>query len=549
MTASDSFLTLAQAARLIASRQLSPVELAESQLQAIEALDPQVNAFITVTAELALDQARKAEAEIASGLYRGSMHGIPIGLKDLYDTAGILTSGHSKICVDRVPRENATAVSKLYAAGAVLLGKLASHELAQGGPATDLPWPPARNPWDNRRFTGGSSSGSGVAVAAGFVFGALGTDTGGSIRHPAALCGVVGLKPTYGLISRHGVIPNSYTFDTCGPMTWTVEDCAIMLQAVAGYDPKDPASANRAIPDYRAALTGDLRGLRVGVLRHAWEEDLPAHEEVCAAMENALSVLSDLGAKLETARMRPLQEYYDVKNTIALPELVAIHQADLIDRPGDFCADFLGRGGFAGALYSAVDYVQAQRARMQMLVEAQALYEKYDVLVCPANPGPAMRFEEYRTLGMWLRPNMTTPFNVTGDPALIVCSGFSKQGLPLSLQIVARPFGEETVLRAGHAFEQAVSLRDRRPQLTKGPPPAPLSLSTISVEAANLDEPTRKLAKALAERAGLSLGEPHLNQLYHAAPHAFAMAQRVPHRRNREDEPANVFRFPPDRAK
>ena len=318
-----------------------------------------------------------------------------------------------------------------------------------------------------------------------------------------------------------------------------------MLQAVAGYDPKDPTSADEPIPDYRAALTGDIRGLRVGVLRHVWEEDLPAHEEVCAAMENALRVLSDLGAKLEVARMRPLQEYYDVKNTIALPELVAIHQADLMDRPGDFGADFLGRGGFAGSLFSAVDYVQAQRARMQMLSEARALYRKYDVLVCPANPGPAMRFEDIRTLGIWQRPTMTTPFNVTGDPALVVCSGFSKQGLPLSLQIVARPFAEETVLRVGHAFEQALSLRDRRPQLTEGPPPPALSLDTIPHEAAPIAEPARSLAKALAERAGLSLGERHLNQLYHAAPYAFAMAQRVVHRRPREDEPANVFRFPP----
>jgi aspartyl-tRNA(Asn)/glutamyl-tRNA(Gln) amidotransferase subunit A len=548
LTTPNCFLTLAQAAKLIASREISPVELAESLLRRIEALDPQVDAFITVTADLALEQARKAEAEIASGRYRGSMHGIPIGLKDVYDTAGILTSGHSKICIDRIPRENATSVSKLYNAGAVLLGKLATHELAQGGPATDLPWPPARNPWDNTRFTGSSSTGSGAAVAAGFVLGALGTDTGGSIRHPAALCGVVGMKPTYGLISRHGVIPNSYTFDTCGPMTWTVEDCAIMLQAVAGYDLKDPASVNVPLPDYRAALTGDIRGLRVGVLRHVWEEDLPAHEEVRAAMENALRVLSGLGARLTTARMRPLQEYYDVKNTIALPELVAINQGDLMDRPGDFCADFLGRGGFAGALFSAVDYVQAQRARMQMVAEARALYEKYDVLVCPANPGPATRFEDHRTLGMWQRPTMPTPFNVTGDPALVVCSGFSKQGLPLSLHIAARPFAEETVLRVGHAFEQAVSLRDRRPQLTQGPPPPRLSLNTIPNEAAKLDEPTRQLAKALAERAGMSLSELHLNQLYHAAPYAFAMAQRVPHRRDRADEPANVFRFPPEPA-
>ncbi len=240
-----AFLTIAEAARLIEQKRLSPVELTTALIRRTEALDPQLNAYLLLTADRALDQARQAEREIMAGRYRGPMHGIPFGLKDIYSTAGIRTTGHSRICLDTVPSADATTVRKLYEAGAVLTGKLATHEFAHGGPSFDLPWPPARNPWNREHFTGGSSSGSGAAVAAGFVPAALGSDTGGSIRGPAALCGIVGLKPTYGLVSRSGVYANSFSFDHAGPMTWTVEDCAIMLQAIAGHDPNDPASATR----------------------------------------------------------------------------------------------------------------------------------------------------------------------------------------------------------------------------------------------------------------------------------------------------------------
>ena len=270
MSTDLDFITIADASRLIATRKLSPVELIEAKLDRIEALDPQVNSFITITAEHARRDALKAEREIAAGDYRGPMHGIPFGLKDIYDTAGILTSGHSKVCINNIPQEDAAVTARLLNAGGLLLGKLATNEFAHGGPSFDAPWPPARNPWNPEYFTGGSSTGSAAAVAAGFVPAAMGTDTGGSVRNPAACCGTVGLKPTYGLVSRHGVIPNSFTFDHCGPLTWTTEDCAIVLGAIAGYDPRDPGSVQCDIPDYRAALTkSDLRGLRVGVIRHA----------------------------------------------------------------------------------------------------------------------------------------------------------------------------------------------------------------------------------------------------------------------------------------
>ena len=242
------FLTIAEASRLIERRQLSPVALTWAFLDRIAAIDPQLNAYLLVTAERALEQARVAEAEIMAGNYHGPMHGIPFGLKDIYCTTGIRTTGHSRTRADFVPGFNATTVTKLHQAGAILLGKLATHEFAHGGPSFDLPWPPARNPWNREHVTGGSSSGSGAGVAAGLMMGALGSDTGGSIRNPAALCGLVGLKPTYGLVSRFGVYTNSFSYDHAGPMTWSAEDCAIMLQAIAGHDPNDPASASRACP-------------------------------------------------------------------------------------------------------------------------------------------------------------------------------------------------------------------------------------------------------------------------------------------------------------
>ena len=297
-------LTIAEAAELIRTRKLSPVEYADSLLQRIDALEPQLNAFITRTAELARKQARAAETEIAAGRYRGPLHGIPFALKDIYNTKGILTSGGSRVCQDNIPAEDATTTRLLLDAGAVLLGKLQTHEFAHGGPSFDLPWPPARNPWHLEHFTGGSSSGSGAALAAGFVPASLGSDTGGSIRGPASFCGIAGLMPTSGLVSRAGVIPNSFTFDHCGPMARTVEDCAILLQTIAGFDPKDAGSIASEIPDYRAALTGNIKGLRIGVLRHYWESDIPAHPDLARAMDAAIGTFKKLGARVEDCHTR-----------------------------------------------------------------------------------------------------------------------------------------------------------------------------------------------------------------------------------------------------
>ena len=542
MTDELHFLTIAQAAELIRTRKVSPVELTQAYLDRIAALDAQLNAYITITADLALEQARQAEREIAQGNYRGPLHGIPIGLKDIYNTRGILTSGHSKVCIDNVPTEDATTVKKLYAAGAVLLGKLATHEFAHGGPSFDLPWPPARNPWHLEHFTGGSSSGAGAAVAGGLAPAALGSDTGGSIRGPASHCGIVGLMPTYGLVSRAGVIPNSFTFDHCGPMTWTVEDCAIVLQALAGYDPLDAGSIEVPVPDYRAALSPDIRGIRIGVLRHYWEEDLPAHEDLRRAMDDAIEVLRKLGAKIEGCRARAMLDSLDVKVIIAETEIFSIHHKELIARPGDFGRDFLGRI-LPACLFQAADYVAASREHRRIMAEARRLCERYDVLLT-AGFGPAPRLDAHRTLNFWQRPNIFTPSNVTAGPALELCNGFSKTGLPLGMQVIGRPFGEATVLRVGHAYEQATPWRQRRPQLTSGAKQPAVTPKGNEPDASSVDAATRDLALRMAHRAGLRLDERQMAILLEAAPHALAMANRVRKDRDRFEEPALVFRFP-----
>jgi aspartyl-tRNA(Asn)/glutamyl-tRNA(Gln) amidotransferase subunit A len=539
------FLTIAEAASLIAARKLSPVEYVDALFSRINALDPQVNAFITQTAELARTQARAAEKEITGGQYRGPLHGIPFGLKDIFDTAGILTSGHSKVSRDNIPTEDATTVQRLYDAGAVLMGKLSTHEFASGGPSLDLPWPPARNPWNTAHFTGSSSSGSGAAVAAGFLPAALGSDTGGSIRIPAALCGIAGIKPTYGRVSRRGIIPNSYTFDHAGPLAWTVEDCAILLQAIAGHDPADPASARRPVPDYRANLNGDIRGLRVGVVRHFWEEEGTTDPEMAAAMNAAIDVLRKLGASVGDARMRTREAYNDTKMVIAKTEIVVIHEKELRERPQDFGADFIGRN-LPGFLFTGADYVRAQRERRSMVEEMDALYERFDVLLT-ASSTPADRLDKLVGAGFsqkWEKPNIYTPFNVTGGPALVVCNGYTASGMPLAMQIAGRPFDEATVLRVGHAYEKATAWRGRRPLLEPGQQapvlhePAPEAIS-----AADVDPEIRMIVETAIVRAGLKLDDRQRALLYRVAPPVLAAVKRIRRDRPRADEPANIFCF------
>jgi aspartyl-tRNA(Asn)/glutamyl-tRNA(Gln) amidotransferase subunit A len=534
-------LGLLQAARLIEQRQISPVDLTEALLDRAEALDPQLNAYLLLTGERALAQARAAEAEIASGQYRGKLHGIPFALKDIFSTAGIRTTGHSRVCAYSVPTRDATAVTRLYEAGGVLLGKLATHEFAHGGPSFDLAWPPARNPWNTGHFTGGSSSGSGAAVAAGLTPAALGTDTGGSIRLPAALCGIVGLKPTYGLVSRRGVYPNSFSFDHAGPMAWTVADAAILLQAIAGYDDEDPASADCAVPDYLAGLQESLEGMRIGVVRHFHETDIDTDPEVVAAFEEALSVLRSLGATIEDVRLRPAKQYSDVKIAIAESELYSIHSATFRSRPGDYGEDFLGRA-LGAVLISGSDYMDAQRERRVMLAELKPVWQRYNALVTPTAPAPAPPFGAWRTANFWTKASFTTPWNISGGPALSQCMGFSRSGLPLALQIAGRPFDDATVLGIGHAYESATAWRGRRPDLVPGDMPPPLP--PVPEPSSDLGPEARDAVAQACRRAGLSLTDRQFEMVCVAAPLVEALTARLRRSRSFGDEPANIFHAP-----
>lgn len=534
-------LSLAQAAELLCTRKVSPVELTQALIERIGEFDSQLSAFITPTPELALEQARIAESEIARGAYRGPLHGIPVGFKDIYNTAGIRTTAGSRILAKNVPLQDATAVRLLKSAGAITLGKLATHEFAIGGPSHDLPWPVPRNPWNLEHFVGGSSSGSAAAVAAGFVLGALGSDTGASIRNPAALAGIAGLKPTYGLVSRHGVIPNSPTFDHCGPMAWTVEDCAILLQAIAGYDANDPASVRTRLPDFRAGLGAGLHGLRIGVVRHFWEEDLPAAPEMREAMDKAIEVLSALGASMEVVRMRPLRDYHDVRMVIAQTEIFSNHQKDMIDRPGEFGVELI-RKVLPACLFTGTDYVNAQRERAVMLRDMAAIYKRFDVLLT-AGAGPAPRLDQIDNLDFWRKPSIYNPFNITAGPALAVCIGFSASGMPLGMQIAAEPFRDDAVLRVGHAYESVTSWRKMRPVIRKGARPGQVKPASTPAPLKG-DNAMQQHLDSLAQRAGLTLGPRERSILMEVAPHAMAMASRIPVQGARENEPASVFNHP-----
>jgi aspartyl-tRNA(Asn)/glutamyl-tRNA(Gln) amidotransferase subunit A len=347
--------------------------------------------------------------------------------------------------------------------GAVMMGKLATHEFAIGGPAFDLPWPPAHNPWDVRRFTGGSSSGSGAAVAAGLVFGALGSDTGGSIRLPAAYCGIAGIKPTPGLVSRRGVIPLAPSLDTAGPMAWTAQDCAILLDALAGHDPADPASVAGPGVTYASAISAPLKGLRVGVLRRFYEHDVPASPEMLHMMGRAVATLRGLGCRVEDAALPSVQDYNAVGRVIISSEAYALHEATLRTRLSDYSRVFRVRV-LAGALIRAADYITAQRRRTDLIATTAKAFEKFDVLITAPTAGAAPLLNDQRPDDGFSRPLITTVANVAAVPSMVVCGGFTTAGMPLGLEIIGPAWGDATVLRVGHQFEQAAGTRDRRPE-------------------------------------------------------------------------------------
>ncbi len=462
MTTDLHFMTIAEASGLIKSGKLSPVELTKAFLGRIEALDSQLDSYLMVLGEQALADAKTAEAEIAAGNWKGPLHGIPIGLKDIYNTAGIRTTGHSALFKDHVPTEDAVTVARLRAAGAVVLGKLSTWEFAIGGASFDLPWPPARNPWNPKHEPGGSSSGSGAAVAAGLAMAAMGTDTGGSIRGPASWCGIAGHKPTYGYLSRRGVLPLSFSLDHAGPMCWTSEDCALMMQVLAGHDPLDAGSADVTIPDFAAALGSDLKGMKIAVPRNFFETDVTCEPEILAAFNASMEVFKSLGATVTDITLPSLGLFTDVNSLITAAEAYAIHGDWLRKTP-----ELYGERGrlrmMAGAFVSADTFINSQRERARLVSIVAEAMKTADLLMMPTRQMVAPILGGYDSS---TGPSLTRPFNMTGYPALSVCNGFNSAGLPISLQIAGRPFEDHIVLKAGDAYEKATAYRKVRPTLT-----------------------------------------------------------------------------------
>ena len=458
------WLSASEISTAYAAKTLSPVELLTALLARIEALDPKLHAFIRLDPDAAMQAARQAEAEIAAGRKRGKLHGVPVGIKDIIDVAGLPTTGHSKILLDNIAKSDAAVVQKLRQAGAVIMGKLSTHEFAIGGPSFDLPFPPARNPWNPDHHPGGSSSGSGAGVAAGLFPLALGTDTGGSVRNPASACGIVGLKPTYGLVSRRGVFPLSFTLDHVGPLTRSVADSALLLDAIAGYDPADPGSAATPAHGFGRLLGRGVRDLRIGFVRHFHERDMPADPEVGAALEDAARVLQAEGAQVHTVTLPALTEFAGINRVILCSEAWSIHAPWLRERPGDY-GKLARRRLLPGAFMTAGDYVGAQRRRAELIAAVEDRLRDYDVLLCASSMDPASRLDDAEETARTYPRQARTPFNVTGHPALAMMAGLSRAGLPVSVQFAGRYFDDATVLRVAAAYERATGWHEKKPPI------------------------------------------------------------------------------------
>ncbi len=446
-------LTIAEAAVLIERRDLSPVELTRACMERVEQVEGRLNAFITVLPDSALEDARKAEYAIAKGEYCGPLHGIPIGAKDIFDMAGVRTTAASKVFAERVPSTDAEAVRRLRVAGAVIIGKLNMHEFAYGVTTATSYYGPTHNPWDLQRIPGGSSGGSAAAVAAGECLGALGTDTAASIRLPAALCGIVGLKPTYDLVSRKGVIPLAWSLDHCGPMTRTTLDAALMLGVLADTS-----------ADHTDGIGKGVDGLRIGVPRHYFHE--ATQPAVLRAFDAALQTLTELGARVREVKVPSLSYVYPALAAIIATEALAYHLPLLRENTEDYTTGVRLRLE-TGLLYTAAHYLQAQRVRTVVIEEMAATFESVDFLAMPTTPFTALELSEQSDLlpETRLLNWYTRPFNLSGHPAISVPCGFDEKGLPIGLQLVGRPFEEGTLLRMAHAYQQQTDWHTRRPGL------------------------------------------------------------------------------------
>jgi len=461
-------LSIAEAGAALRARKTSSVELTQASLARIDRLDPVLKSFILVTRERAMEEAGAADQELAAGRDRGPLHGIPYGLKDVYDVAGIATTGHSRICLDNIAHEDSAVQERLRAGGAVLLGKQATHEFALGGPSPELPFPIARNPWDPEHFTGGSSSGSAAAVAGGIARMSMGSDTGGSIRLPASYCAVVGLKPTTGLISRRGVYPLSYSLDHCGPMTASVADAALTTNVIAGFDPRDPASVERPAEDFSAGIGKSVEGFRIGYAREVITGIEGYSPELLATVDAAADTFRSLGAIVEEVKLPALELFGAVAILVMTAEAFTIHETNLRKRPRDYGKIFYQRV-VPGAGITASDLTQAFRLRRELaLAVEREVFSRYDAILTSGGVIPAPKIEDFSK--DWPPPSLpaaapTFMASVTGHPALAVPAGFSASGLPFGLQLVGRYFDEATLFRIAAAFEAAAGVAGRRPDL------------------------------------------------------------------------------------
>jgi aspartyl-tRNA(Asn)/glutamyl-tRNA(Gln) amidotransferase subunit A len=462
-------LSIAQQAAAIKARKISPVELAKAYLARIDTYNDKVNAFVTPTPEIALKEAKASEAAIMRGRWQGALHGIPIGHKDLYSTKGVRTTAGSRLLKRHVPKEDATVVARYKAAGTVLLGKLNTHEFAYGPTNAESCFGPSRNPWDLSRFTGGSSGGSGAAVALDLCAGATGSDTGGSIRIPSSACGITGIKPTYGRASRAGIFPLCWSMDHPGPMAHSVEDCAILLQPIVGQDPRDPTTVDRPIVDYRAALRGSIKGLKIGLPKHYfYSRALPAVEK---AVLKAVDVLKSLGASVRVVNIPHIDHAAAAAVTMYLCEASAYHD-DVIGTKGDAFTEQVRLFVELGNYVPAKDYLHAQRFRTLLGREIAEVLETVDVLALPTLPITALKLgqetidirgKQDAVFGSLIRN--TEPFNLTGLPVVSVPCGFDGDGMPIGLSIAGRPFDEARILKVGHAYQRATDWHRRRPKL------------------------------------------------------------------------------------
>ena len=461
------YLSAGDLSRLIKTKQVSPVEVVDAHLERISNTDGVLNSFITLLPEQAKAAARRAENDIQGGNYRGPLHGIPVGLKDLFKTAGVRTTSGSRLFDSFVPDQDCTVAARFLRAGAILLGKLNMHPFAYGPTGENEDYGHMHNPWNPEMITGGSSGGSGSATAAGQCTITMGSDTGGSVRIPAALCGIVGLKPTYGLVSRHGLTPLSWSLDHPGPMVRTVEDAALAMNAIAGHDPNDVASAQVSVPDYTSALNGDVQGLRIGIPREYLQA--PLDPEVSQAFQKAIGQLEEMGATVSEVDFPMFQHAQAISGAILMAEASAYHR-DLLATHADKLYPPVRLRLEAGLFITSADYLKAQQARSLFNREARHLLEEVDLLAGPTEPVTApqilaseVQAGEQKIGTTAALTQFTRPYNITGSPAISIPCGFSEAGLPIGLQLAGKPFDEVTVLRAAHAYEQATDWHRRRP--------------------------------------------------------------------------------------